>query len=172
VIEPESQVTALIVNHNGGDRILRVLEALDRQRCPLKAVIVIDNDSTDSSPDRIRARYPHVRVLEMGCNIGLSAARNAGLAAAETPFALMLDHDVYVEDGCIEALAQAQAQSAAAVVCPRIRLTPERDIVQADGAALHFLGTMILLHDYRRLAETPAQSGETEGCIRIMRAPN
>ena len=165
MIEPASVVTALIVNHNGGDRILRVLEALDRQRYPLNAVIVIDNDSTDGSPDRIRALYPHVRVLEMGRNVGLSAARNAGLAAAETPYALLLDHDIYVEDGCIETLAQAQAQSGAAVVCPRIRLTPERDIVQADGAALHFLGTMILLHDYRQLAETPVKSGETQGCI-------
>jgi GT2 family glycosyltransferase len=165
MIAREAQVTALIVNHNGGDRILRVLEALDRQRFPLAAIIVVDNASDDGSPDRISALHPHVQLLDMGCNAGLSAARNAGLAAAKTPYALMLDHDIYVEGGCIETLAEAQARSRAAVVCPRIRLIPERDVVQADGAAPHFLGTMILLNDYRRLAETPPESSETEGCI-------
>ena len=163
--EAPAAVTALIVNHNGGDRVLRVLKALAAQTYPLKATIVVDNESTDGSPDAIRAEYPHVTVLEMGSNAGLSAARNAGLAAAATPLALMLDHDIYVENGCIEAMVKAKLSSGAAVVCPRIRLIPERDIVQADGAALHFVGTMVLCNDYKALADTPAQSGPTDGCI-------
>lgn len=158
-------VTALIVNHNGGDRVLRVLKALAEQAYPLEATIVVDNESTDGSPDTIRAEYPHVTVLEMGSNAGLSAARNAGLAVAASPLALMLDHDIYVENDCIEAMVKAQRSSGAAVVCPRIRLIPERDIVQADGAALHFVGTMVLRNDYKALVDTPARAGPTDGCI-------
>jgi GT2 family glycosyltransferase len=51
------------------------------------------------------------------------------------------------------------------VVCPRIRLIPEREVVQADGAELHFLGTMILRHGNQYVDRTPAVPGYVEGCI-------
>ena len=52
-----------------------------------------------------------------------------------------------------------------AVVCPRIRLFPERHIVQTDGASLHFLGTLSLRNAYRDVAVMPQVSGFVDGAI-------
>jgi hypothetical protein len=161
----EPSVGVSIVNHNGGDRVLRVLAALGKQRHPLSEIVVVDNASTDGSADRIRREYPQVRVVNLKTNVGLSIARNIGLRSLSTPLALLLDHDVFVEDDCIENMVQALEQPQVTVVCPRIRLIPERDVVQVDGAALHFLGTLILRHAYQHVDSTPADAGYVDGCI-------
>jgi GT2 family glycosyltransferase len=82
-----------------------------------------------------------------------------------TTLALLIDHDVYVEERCIERMVRAYEAEHPAVVCPRIRLIPERDIVQVDGAALHFLGTLILRHGYSHVDDTHPHAGYVGGCI-------
>jgi hypothetical protein len=161
----EVAVAVVIVNFNGGQRVLRVVEALMRQSYPLAEVVVVDNSSIDGSPDRIRQRFPQVRVLVQEENKGLSAARNIGLRAVQTPLVLLLDHDVYVEPCAIHEMVQAYVAEAPAVVCPRIRFFPERDIVQAEGAAVHFLGMMILRNDHLNIKDLPRVRTIVGGCI-------
>jgi GT2 family glycosyltransferase len=161
-------ISAVVVSCNGGERTLRTLEALRSQETPLAAVVLVDNGSTDGTPSRVRAGFPEVDVLELGENRGLPAARNAGLRRAETELVLLLDHDVYVAPGCIARLAahlESCVADGTAVVCPRIRLIPERGTVQADGAQAHFLGTMTLRHGFRPLDGLPQEPAEVGGCV-------
>ena len=149
-------VAALIVNFNGGARVLRAVESLYKQQTPLSEIVVVDNHSKDGSPEHIAERFPQVRVVRLGRNIGLSAARNVGLYMLSAPLVLMLDHDVYVTEDCLAKMLEAwHREERPAVVCPRIRLIPERDIVQTDGAAMHFTGTLILRNAYASIADTP-----------------
>jgi GT2 family glycosyltransferase len=158
-------VGAVVVNHDGGARVLRVLAALHRQQYPLAQIVVVDNASQDGSRERIAREYPGVQLLDLGTNRGIAIARNAGLRELGTKLALLLDHDVYVQAGCIRRLVEACIEHQATVVCPRIRLIPERDVVQADGAALHFLGTQILRHGYERVGVSPDEAGVVDACI-------
>jgi GT2 family glycosyltransferase len=137
-------VTAVVVSFNGGERTLGVLQALRTQTTPLAAVIVVDNGSSDGTQGRIKAGYPETTLLEMESNLGLPAARNAGLRHATTELVLLLDHDVYVDPDCIARLLELYRADRPAVICPRVRLVPERHVVQADGAEAHFMGTMTL----------------------------
>jgi GT2 family glycosyltransferase len=61
-------VTAVVVSFNGGERTLRVLEALRAQKALLSAVIVVDNGSTDGTQGRVQAAYPAVKLLQMEGN--------------------------------------------------------------------------------------------------------
>jgi GT2 family glycosyltransferase len=158
-------VSAVVVSYNGGDRLLNTLQALHDQAVPLSAVIVVDNHSDDGTPRRIRERFPGVQVVDMGANVGLPAARNAGLRRAATDLVLMMDHDVYVDPECVERLVQRHRDDGAAVVCPRVRLVPERDVVQTDGAETHFVGTMVLRHAYRPAADLPTAATPVGACI-------
>jgi GT2 family glycosyltransferase len=158
-------VGVIIVNHNGGDRVLRVLAALFGQRYPLARVIVVDNASTDGTRARIRRAHPTVRIIHLESNQGVAIARNIGLWALATPLALVIDHDVYVERDCIERLVDAWRTHGASVVCPRIRLLPERAVVQADGAAMHFLGTQILRNGYQCTDIAPDGAAAVDACI-------
>ncbi len=166
-------VGAVVVNFNGGDRVVRVIEALYRQNYALAQVVVVDNCSTDGSIARIRKLYPAVQAVELPANVGLSAARNVGLKALDTDLAFIVDHDIYAEESAIESMVAVWLEHKPSVICPRIRLLPERDTVQMEGAAIHFLSMLILCNNHRPIKDLPAGGGYvdafTGGCLLLHR---
>ncbi len=169
-------ITAVIPSHNGGERLIRAIEALEQQTLPLAEIIVVDDASDDGSPARAVERFPRVRLIRLEANVGLSAARNAGLRGARGDLVLMVDHDIYLAADCVERLARGREDLAAVAACPRIRLFPDREVVQADGAEPHFVGTLGLRNGWRRASELPlgeaAYVGAVPGgCLLVQRAP-
>lgn len=159
-------VSAVVVNYNGGDRVFNTVKALVEQNTPLREIIVADNQSTDGSPERIKEAFPEVIIHDMGGNPGPSAARTAGLRRAGGEFVMLVDNDVYVEPDTIGTLLSAyHAHGEPTAVCPRIRLIPETDTVQAEGADAHFLTMMVLRHAYTPIDSLPTDAAEVGGMI-------
>lgn len=146
-----AQVSAVVVSHNGGDRVLRCLAALERQTHPLDEILVVDNASSDATLARIAAGHPRARVLALPDNRGPGAARNLGLSAASSELVLWVDHDIYLAPEAVERMLAARAKMPAELVLPRIRLDPEREVVQCDGGAPHVVGTLVLRNGFRPL---------------------
>jgi glycosyltransferase involved in cell wall biosynthesis/peptidoglycan/xylan/chitin deacetylase (PgdA/CDA1 family) len=67
------------------------IESALRQTYACVEIVVVDDGSPDNTAS-VAARYPGVRYLRQA-NAGLSAARNAGLAASRGEFVLFLDAD-------------------------------------------------------------------------------
>ena len=86
-------------------------------------VIVVDDGSTDSSVDtahRILGSQQLIdwRVVELGCNRGVSAARNAGIDASRGRFLAFLDADDYLDRVQLHRLlAMAEESEADFVFC-------------------------------------------------------
>jgi GT2 family glycosyltransferase len=162
---PPPILDAVTINFNGGQRILKTVGALLRQRPPLRRIHVIDNSSTDGSPEMLRRHFPQVLIHAMGRNAGLSAARNVGLRMTDAPYVLLIDNDLYVADDCIAKLLSAQRDTGAAVICPRIVLHPADRLIQADGAEAHFIGTLTLRHGFAPVEKTPPTRDVVGGSI-------
>jgi GT2 family glycosyltransferase len=145
-------VSAVVVAHQGGERVLACLRALERQTRPLLEILLIDNASTDGTGERVRECFPAVQVIRLPDNPGPGAARNRGLALARGELVLWIDHDLYLEPDAVERMLAAKERMPAEVVLPRIRLHPEREIVQCDGGAPHVVGTLLLRHGFTPLA--------------------
>jgi GT2 family glycosyltransferase len=60
-------VAVYIPNLNGGDRLLEVLDALAEQTVPAR-VVVVDNASTDGSPDAAQARHDDIVMIRLDRN--------------------------------------------------------------------------------------------------------
>jgi GT2 family glycosyltransferase len=148
VTEPVAppDLAAVVVNYNGGRKVVRAIEALREHAPEITQIILVDNGSTDDSIATIRARYPTVDILELGANLGLPAGRNVGLARATTDQVLMVDTDVFVTPGCVAEMLAVAERFGAAAVCPRIVLLPGGDTVQCDGAMPHYVGTLGLIN--------------------------
>lgn len=145
-------VSAVVVTHEGGERTLACLRALLRQTRRIAEILVVDNGSTDGTVERIREAFPSVRLLALPDNRGPGAARNLGLALARGELVLWIDHDIYLAPKALERMLAAKARMPAEIVLPRIRLEPERGIVQCDGGAPHVVGTLLLRHGFTPLA--------------------
>jgi glycosyltransferase involved in cell wall biosynthesis len=83
-------VTVIVASHNGERFIREALESLFAQDFESFEVVFVDDGSTDRTGEIARSfpvRYVHQQ------NMGLPAARNAGLAKAEAELIAFLDDD-------------------------------------------------------------------------------
>jgi mycofactocin system glycosyltransferase len=83
-------------------------------------VIVVDDDSCDPAAIARVASGAGARVLRREVNGGPGAARNTGLAAADTPLIAFLDSDCVPSPGWLDALLPHFADPAVGAVAPRI----------------------------------------------------
>jgi mycofactocin glycosyltransferase len=113
----------------GGSDVTVVVPVRDRQaelaRClaglaPLPRVIVVDDGSDDPAGIARVAAVAGACVLRRPVNGGPGAARNTGLAAAETPLVAFLDSDCVPGPGWLERLLPHFADPAVGAVAPRI----------------------------------------------------
>lgn len=85
-------LTVIIVSWNVRDLLRRCLESLVLDHGTLE-VIVVDNASTDGSPDMVRTEHPHVRLITNDENRGFPAANNQGLELSQGRTLLLLNPD-------------------------------------------------------------------------------
>lgn len=164
-IDPSATVAVVIVNHNGGEKLLKTLEAIGQQPHRVEQVIVVDSASDDGSPDDAAAHYPQANVIKLEDNVGPCVTRNTGVQACNASMVLLLDSDVYIQPDTIAALLTAQEETGAAVVCPRIILLPEGDQIQCEGATNHFLGTSGMRHGWMLVDEIEPVRAVVPGAI-------
>jgi hypothetical protein len=100
-------LTVLIPSWNAASSIERALASiLEERRIPLECV-VIDDASTDGTADVVQAvadRDPRVVLIRLPSNMGVSNARNRGLAVARGVWLSFLDADDRLLPGAIDAL--------------------------------------------------------------------
>jgi glycosyltransferase involved in cell wall biosynthesis len=88
------------------------LDSVTAQTRPADEIVVVDDGSRDD-PGAVAARYPGVRLLRQA-NAGLSAARNAGLAAIAADYVVFLDADDVLDPSAIASNLALFAENPAA----------------------------------------------------------
>jgi len=126
--------SVVIPNWNGAHHLPACLEALRAQTCSDLEVILVDNASTDGSVALVAERYPEVRLLVLGRNLGLTGGNNAGFRAARGDILISLNNDTQADPRFVEALVTAlQAHPEAGMAAAKIRLFDRRDLLHSAG---------------------------------------
>ncbi len=86
-------ISAIIPVHDRSERIGPCLESVLAQSEPAAEVIVVDDGSGDATRAVLAGFGDRIRLVELGENRGVSAARNAGVAAATSDWIAFLDSD-------------------------------------------------------------------------------
>jgi glycosyltransferase involved in cell wall biosynthesis len=104
--------SAIVPNFNDEAAIARALSSLEAQTSAFDEILVIDDGSTDRSLDvvnQLLPTCPHVRLLENGRNLGVTATLNRGLREARGDFVVLCSaNDTYhprLVEWCRAALA-------------------------------------------------------------------
>lgn len=85
-------VTAVIPTYNYGRFLGEAIESVLRQTYPALELIVVDDGSTDNTPDVAGSYGNRIRYIRTA-NQGVSAARNAAIALAKGDLIALLDAD-------------------------------------------------------------------------------
>jgi GT2 family glycosyltransferase len=121
----DGRVSVVIATRDRRDVLAGVIERhLALPEAP--ALIVVDNASTDGTADLVRGRFPGLRVLAPGANLG-TGARTLGVREATTAYVAFSDDDSWWAPG---ALSRAAAHLDAH---PRLGLLAARVLVGDSG---------------------------------------
>jgi GT2 family glycosyltransferase len=120
-------VRAVVLNYNGGAHIERCVEALLATRWPEGdlEVVVVDNCSTDGSDHVVEERFPAVRVVRSGGNLGFPANNLAMTDLDRVDFVALVNNDAFVTPEWLDPLVDVlRADSGLGAACPKILFAP------------------------------------------------
>jgi GT2 family glycosyltransferase len=118
-------VGVVVVTHN---RVETAMSTLGRLRALAERppIVVVDNASTDGTPDAIERRYPDVDLIRLDTNHG-AVARTFGVRHLPTTLVAFNDDDSWWAPGALAtATALFEAHPRLAVLAARVLVGPER----------------------------------------------
>ncbi len=121
---PAGPVWAVVLAFNQLDYTRECLRSLQGLDPAPDVVLLVDNGSTDGTPERVRAEFPGVEVLALGENRYFAGGVNAGLERALAGGAgsvLLLNNDLVLERGALGILRAAlEADPRRGAVSPKL----------------------------------------------------
>ena len=132
------RASVIIVVWNGEQYLAKCLEAVISQKSLDDEVIVVDNGSLDNSVS-IARKYPEVKIIETGRNLGFAGGVNAGIEVAQGQFLVLLNQDTVMHPGWLNALIEAFNEEHTGIVGCKL-LYPDGRIQHAGGLIYWPLG--------------------------------
>ncbi len=122
-----ASVSVVIVVWNAKKYVLECLESL-REHCKNvhTEVIVVDNASTDGTPEIVAELFPEFLLIRNPDNYGFAKANNIGIARCSGEYVCLVNSDVKFLDDCISPMLQYLAEN------PQVGMLGPR-MLSADG---------------------------------------
>lgn len=124
----------VVLNWHGREDTLELLEGLVAEPA---TILVVDNGSYDGTLEAVEERFPGVRTLQTGANLGYAGGNNAGIdrALAEGADVVgVLNNDTLVPPGFLAPLLAALAAHPRSAVSPDIRYASEPEVSWFRGS--------------------------------------
>ena len=147
-----SSASIIVINWNGGTYLEACLESLLTEVTAKDEIIVVDNNSTDDSVGLLRSQFPDVKLLPNERNLGFAGGANVGLRAAHSEVLVLLNPDVVVCAGWLNALKSALEDGRVGVVGCKLYY-PGDKIIQHAGGIIDLPLATANHHGYRQRDE-------------------
>jgi GT2 family glycosyltransferase len=152
-------MAVVVVTHQSCEHLPGLAEILKEQLRDDDELVIVDNASTDGTPEAARSLGEGVRVLETGENLGFAGGCHFGADATQAPLLLFLNPDCRPEAECLDPLRRAAAAHPdwgawqAAVLL-------EDGRINTSGGVVHYLGIGWAGGCERPASELPADDAE------------
>ncbi|MBK7256639.1 MAG: glycosyltransferase family 2 protein [Ignavibacteriae bacterium] len=137
-------VSVVIVHYNGERLLDACLASVQAQVYRPVEVILVDNGSSDGSIAMVRVKYPEVRVLAQGTNLGFAEGNNRGVEAATGEYVVLLNNDTEVTADWLPGLLEYMMDPAVAVVTSKVVTDGVPDRFYSMNGSLNPLGYNIM----------------------------
>ena len=151
------EVSIIIVNYNGKYLLRNCLSSIRNVNYPKEKyeIVVVDNNSTDTSLDFITLNFPEVRIVESDKNLGFAGGCNLGVKNALGEYVVLLNTDTKVDKNWLTYLVKriksdkkiAAVNSKVYLYHPFVELSINSDIYLrsefSDGVNFHSVGVLL-----------------------------
>jgi N-acetylglucosaminyl-diphospho-decaprenol L-rhamnosyltransferase len=111
------EVSILIVTHNSRTVLPACLKSIAATTTIAHEIILVDNASTDGTPQLVRRQFPQASLTENRQNTGFAAANNQASRLARGRYLLLLNPDTVVHFGAIDRLVRYLDDNPQAGIC-------------------------------------------------------
>lgn len=121
------KVSVVTVNYNGERFLKGLLESIAKQTYSAFETIVVDNASTDTSVVELQRRFPSVRIVTSGTNLGFAGGNNLGAQQARGDLIAFINNDAVVDEYWLERLVNRYVRletqdHRVGAIAPKVRL--------------------------------------------------
>jgi len=137
-MQKKMKVTVIVVTYNGSKWVEECFGSLVNSSINLD-IISIDNNSKDNTVKLIREKYPKVKVIETGLNLGFGKANNIGFKIAmenNSDYIYLLNQDAWIEKNTIENLINIQLSNSSFGVLSPMQMNSQKIKIDKDLSIL------------------------------------
>ncbi len=99
-------VSVITINYNQSAVSCEFLASLRKISYPNIEVFVVDNDSPNDNPDKIKELYPEIELIKTNTNLGFAGGNNVAVKKARGKYLLFINNDTEVEPGFLEPMVE------------------------------------------------------------------
>lgn len=128
-------ISVVIVSYNSEKFLEKNLHSLLRQTVKFKQIVVVDNHSTDNSPQVIEAFKNDVDIIKLPYNSGYAKAANIGIKNTDSHLLLVANSDIILDENFNAAvLGKFRENKEIAMLSPLILRFDKRTVDSAGQA--------------------------------------
>lgn len=152
-------LSVLIVAWNSREELARTLPALLPELGEEDELIVVDNGSSDGTPDAVAALAPAARIVRSGGNLGFAAGCNEGAKHARGDLLVILNPDAAPRPGFGEAIRRPWLEDRGWAAWQALVADGDGETINSAGNPVHFTG-IVWAGGHGQLLETAPPAGE------------
>lgn len=134
-------VSIILVSHNSKADLAECLPSIISQSYPRKEIIIIDNASTDGTVSYVKGRYPGIKLIESGSNLGYAAGNNLGFRHSTGKYLVIVNPDTVAEQGWLEELIRPlENDPCVSLTSSKILLYDHQDSINTCANITHYSG--------------------------------
>jgi len=132
-------VSIIIVNYNGKYHLEKCLASLMKINYKNYEIILVDNNSTDTSVEYVKNTYPEITIIKLNDNYGFAEPNNIGAKNAKGEFLLFLNNDTEVSPNFIGEMVKVLEHDPHIAMCQSLILKQNGD-VDSSGDFIDTIG--------------------------------
>lgn len=154
----------VVLNWNAFKDTDECLHSLKKVEYPNLQVVVVDNGSSDDSPEQIRNNHPDITLISCDVNRGIAAGYNHGIEfslQAGAEYIVVMNNDLIFDPKFLsEMVTTMKRWPQSGVIMPKIYYYDEPEVIWSTGGRTRWMPSNILLRDRQKLDGPSLQAEE------------
>lgn len=123
------EISIVVLNYKMKGLVKNCIKALLESNIPVPyEIIVVDNDSNDGIEEMLKKKFPDVKFIQSGRNLGMGGGNNVGIRVSLGKYVLIMNPDIFVFRDSIKRLYDyIKDRSDVGLVAPKL-LNPDKSL--------------------------------------------
>lgn len=140
-------ISVIIPTYNSWITLKECINSILKQTLKPDEIIVVDNNSSDGTSDKVKNEFPGVKLMTLHKNTGVTGGRNEGIrkSSMSSNYLFFFDHDMVADKNMLEELVTvAEINPEIGITTPKICYFGNRKRIWSAGTGINLWSGQVL----------------------------